>query len=373
MSIQKLVTSFTTSCWIPSCKTLIAFMKTLDKKISNFQLYFNSKKYNSTNKVSFSDKERYDVFVEQLVEQIKTDETIKLFTSNYENWIKELILCLKSEYVYNSLNSNFLKGSYGKMIDDFNRILLPKSASDDDNEETDDPTENLKKQVKNYSLDFEILIKECVENGFKLYKSVHINQEDDDTPIKDEMLNIQNPVFSIYAFTQLKIVGLWISETSLEYEEIPVEEFINYITTMSFNLNPEHLTNMDTIKRNYINKQFDLFKSHVKLLTNANSLFFYTAEYLHSADYNSYSELQFLNAVNSFPTSFEDYTRNAFVLFYFNKSETVSVNTFWVTSKPIELTLSEYDKGLFSWTNSTCEEFLSSDELYKDASLSILH
>lgn len=142
---------------------------------------------------------------------------------------------------------------------------------------------------------------------------------------------------------------------------------------MSFNLNPEHLTNMDTIKRNYINKQFDLFKAHVNMLSRSNSLFFYNATYLHSSDYNSYSELQFLNAVNSFPTSFEDYTRNAFALFYFIKSDCVTVDTFWITSKPVEQILSDYDKNLFDWKESSCDDFLTSSEKYKNANLSMLH
>lgn len=382
MSIQKLVTGFTTSCWIPSCKALVAFMKTVDKKIPNFQLYFNAKKYNSTNKVTLSDKERYDVLVEQIVEQIISDESLKIFVVDHYKWIQELIKFFKSELIYNSLSDNFTKGAYGKMVDDFNRILNPKNSGDDD-EETEDPTEELKKQVKNYSQDFIKVVEECVSNGYKLYKSVHNNQEDDDTPIKEEMLKIEVPVFSVYAFRKVyyedfdcienKLFGLWISEKHLDYEEITLDEYSSLIQNIPFNLNPEHLTNMDTIKRNYINKQFDLFQVHVKMLVRSNSLFFYSAKYLHSADYNSYTDLQFSNAVNSFPTGFENYTRNAFALFYFDKKDTVDVKTFWITSKPVELTLSDYDKNLFDWKESSCNEFLSSSELYKDASLSMLH
>jgi hypothetical protein len=383
MSIQKLISSFTTSCWIPSCKTLVAFMKTLDKKIPNFQLYFNAKKYNSTNKVNLSDKERYDIFVEQLIEQVFAEKSLEMHTFNYGKWIYELTNCLKSEVVYMILSANFLKGSYGKMVDDFNRILLPKSSGDDDDDDAIDPTENLKKQVKNYSQDFDKIVEECILNGYKLYKSIHNNQEDDDTPIKEEMLKQEHQLFSIYAFravyyedfncSQNKLLGLWISNKSLEYPEIALDEYLALVKDIPFNLNPEHLTNMDTIKRNYINKQFDLFKSHVRLLTNANSLFFYTAKYLHSDDYNTYNDLQYSNAINSFPSSFEDYTRNAFALFYFDKKETVNVNSYWITSKPVELTLTDYDKNLFDWKESTSDEFLLSSELYKDAILSMLH
>jgi hypothetical protein len=380
--IPSLITGFTTSCWVPSAKALIVFLKTLDKKIPNFQLFFNAKKYNSTNKVSLSDKERYDVMVEQLIEQVCIEESFKIHTFNYGKWIYELTRCLKSEIVYGNLSSNFLKGSYGKMIDDFNRILLPKSSGDDD-DETEDPTENLKKYIKNYSQDFDKIVKECVSNGYKLYKSIHLNQEDDDTPIKEEMLKQEHPVFSIYAFreiyyedfncTKCKLLGLWISDKVLEYPEIDLDEYLALIKDIVFNLNPEHLTNMDTIKRNYVNKQWDSFKAHVKMLESNNSLFFYKAIYSHSADYDSYSELQFANAVNSFPISFEDYTKNAFGIFYFDKGENVTVTTYWITSKPIEQVFSSYDKGLFDWIKSDCSEFLTSGELHLGASTSMLH
>jgi hypothetical protein len=381
MSIPSLITSFTTSCWVPSAKALVSFLKTLDKKIPNFQLFFNAKKYNSTNKVSLSDKERYDVFVEKIVEQVYTEESLKIHTFNYEKWIYELTRCLKSEVVYNILSANFLKGSYSKMIDDFNRILLPKSSDDDD--ETEDPVENLKKCVKNYSQDFDKIVEECILNGYKLYKSTHLNQEDDDTPIKEEMLKLEVPVFSIYAFrtvnsedfnfTKNKILGLWISDKILEYPEINLDEYLALVKDIPFNLNPEHLTNMDTIKRNYVNKQLDAFKAHVKMLESNNSLFFYKAIYSHSADYDSYSELQFANAVGSFPISFEDYTKNAFGLFYFDKNDHVTVTTYWITSKPIEQVFSSYDKGLFDWNSSNCDDFLSSSELHSGASTSMLH
>ena len=77
--MQKLIINFTTSCWIPSCKALITFMKTLDKKIPNFQLYFNAKKYNSTNKVNITDKERYDALIGEIVTLVRAEESLKVY------------------------------------------------------------------------------------------------------------------------------------------------------------------------------------------------------------------------------------------------------------------------------------------------------
>lgn len=375
MSIPKLITNFTTSCWIPCAKALIAFFKTLDKTIPNFQLYFNAKKYNSTNKINITDKERYDIFIEQMVEQVFTKEVGKIYTTSFDHWIRELILCLKSEQVYSVTSVNFLKGSYGKMIDDFNRIMLPKS-SDDEDDSSLDPTEQLKKYVLYYSQDFTNVLEECVSNGYKLYKSIHLNQEDnEDTVICNEMLNKTVQVFSIYSWNtgKDKIYGLWVCDKDLEYEQITLDTFVNLLQNSSFNLNPEHLTNMDTIKRNYVNRQIDLFKSHVKMLESGNSLYFYKGIYSHSADYDSYSELQFANAINSFPISFEDYTKNAFALFYFDKREHVTLTSYWITSKPVEQVLADYDRELFNWVESNSAEFLSSSELHQGQHISMLH
>jgi len=375
MSINKLVSSFSTNCWVPSAKALVGILKTLDKKIPNFQVFFNSKKYNSTNKVTFSDKERYDVLVSELVKLVATEDSLKPFTVSFDSWVSELESCLKLEQVYNLLSPNFLKGSYAKMIDDFNRLLVPKNTDDDDDESLD-PTENLKKWVKNYSQDFDTVLDECVKSGLLLYKSENTTSEDDISPVCEQMLNLKNTVFSIYSMNGTdKIIALWVSDKPLEFQPIDFKDYIDTLTnpSCSFSLNPEHQTNMDTIKRNYINKQYDLFKSHVKLLIRTGSLCFYKAEYLHSKDYDTYSELQFSNAINSFPLSFEDYTKNAFALFYFNKGEKVTVSTYWITSKPVDQVLSTYDKELFNWTESNCEEFLSASVQHVGDGSSILH
>ena len=375
MSIQKIISSFTTSCWTSSVKTLVLFLKTLDKKLPNFQLFLNAKKYNSTNKVNFSDKERYDVFVTELVKLVQTEDSLKSFCINFDNWILELESCLKQEQIYNLLSTNFLKGSYSKMIDDFNRILVPKNKDEDDDDNID-PMDNLKKCVKNYSQDFENVLEECVNNGFLLYKSEHGTIDEDVLPICEQMLNQENPVFSIYSIDNSdKIFALWVSDKSLEFQSVDYNEYIAHLTNVSYTfcLNPEHQTNMDTLKRNYINKQTDLFRSHVKMLSRSGSLYFYKGNYLHSKDYDNYSELQFSNLVNSFPVNFEDYAKNTFALFYFTKGENVTVDTFWITSKPVEQILSVYDHALFDWIDSNCDKFLSASVNHTENNFSMLH
>jgi hypothetical protein len=367
------------SAWVPLCKALISFVKGYDKKIPNFQLYFNAKKYNSFHSVNLTDRERYNMLMNTIIEFLMVEEILQNFILDVNEFKKELRKCLQSEIIYNALYSNFSKGAFGKMCDDLNRQFIPKKTNDDDDIETEepeeDPIDNLKKQVKYYSYDFEKLLVDCNISGYKFYeyKIKRIDESEDDTIIKEEMLIKDIPVFSIYRMDNDNIYSLWISQSPLDYTEITVNEFIDFIKQSQYSLNPEHLTNIDTIKRNYINKQFDLFTRHSQLLIRSNSLFFYNASYLHSADYNDYNELQFINAVNCFPTSFEDYVRNTFAIFYFDKQDVVNINSFWITTKPIELIMSEYDKNLFIWKEITCNDFITSNELNKNLPSSMLH
>lgn len=378
MSVLELVSNFNDSCWIPMAKALTPFLKTLDKKIPNFQLYFNAKKYNSTNKVDFTDKERYDSLVNSIVKLVEESGLFVDFTVCHNDWIKELNNCMCMEQVYNVLSVNFLKGSYAKMIDDFNRVMIPKKASDDDENDEPDPTENLKKCVKNYSQNFLKLVESNYKSGYKLYLNYLTTKDEHTETLCSQMLSIKSNVFSIYAVkSSSQILGLWVSECELNDSTFELIDYNTYALILTnqkytFNLNPEHLTNLDTIKRNWVNKQFELFVKHTEQINKTDNLYFYKAYYLYATDYDSYSELQFTNAVNSFPVSFEDYTRNAFALFYFSRNP-LKVECYWITTKPIEQTLSEYDKSLFDWKTSTVDEFVDSKNVSEDVLISILH
>jgi hypothetical protein len=375
LTIQNLITEFTTSQWTTSCKSLISLMKTYDKKISNLQLYFNAKKFNNTNKVDYTDFQRYNKLIEQIIILLTTEETLKNYCSNFDFYIQEISQCLITEQIYEVLKPNFMKGSYSKMIDDFNRILLPKTTADDDEEK--DPTENMKKYIKGYSQNFINILEEYIANGFYIYKKeLQIEEIDNESVLTNELfklLKYNAKIFSIYTQIDKSYLTLWISNQKLDYENIELNEFIHYIEKYVFTINPEHLTNMDTIKRNYINKQTDLLNYHVNLLLNDNSLFFYKADYLHSADYNNYTELQYANAINSFPTNFEDYARNTFALFYFDKIDEVKISSFWITNKPIQNILPKYEYELFHWNETCFQEFINSSSLFSNAKLTILH
>ena len=115
--ISQLLTSFSSNCWIPFSKALIPYLKTLDKVIPDFQLYFNGKKFNSTKKLNLSDKERYDQLIDQIIFLVNTNDQFKQYSTNYVKFIEELGYTLKSDNVYSLLSTNFTKGSYGKMVD----------------------------------------------------------------------------------------------------------------------------------------------------------------------------------------------------------------------------------------------------------------
>jgi hypothetical protein len=379
MSISDLVTSFTTSCWIPLSKAIIQILKTADKIVPNFQSYLTVKKYNSMKKITEStDKERYDDLIDRLIEVVASNTSFESFVTNYSEYIVELTNCMKSDAVYSSLETNFTKGAYGKMIDDFNRVLVPKKTDDDDG---DDPAESLKTYVKTFSNDFGKVLEKFISEGGHLYTGSHDKTDDSVTDVANLMLDIacnNIQVFGVYSVAGESVVTLWASNKEMsKFAEITFSNFLSKIDTNTFELNPEHYTNMETLKRNLINKQWDLFEKHYTMLNNQSGIYFYKATYKHSDDYGKLDETQLRNTVNCYPNNYEDHTRVAFAVFYFRKNtEDVDMWSYWMTTKKVDDFLSKYDSDLFDWTLIDHAEFtnvISVTDLPENVQKSVLH
>lgn len=379
MSVSELVTSFTTSCWIPLSKLIISILKTADKVVPNFQSYMTAKKYYSMKKITSStDKERFDDLIDRLLEVVTSTATFESYVTSYTDYILELGNCLKSDIVYGLLETNFTKGAYGKMIDDFNRILLPKKINDDD--DGDDPTESLKTYVKTFSNDFSIVLDKFIENGGYLYTGTCKKTEDPVPTVANLMLdlacaNVQ--AFGVYSVSADDVQTLWASKDNMsEYTPITRDEFLSKIDTNTFELNPEHHTNMDTLKRNLINKQWDLFGKHYILVNNQTPAYFYKATYRHPGDFARLDEIQLRNTVNCYPNNYEDHTRVAFATFYFKKNTDVELTSYWMTTKKNTDFLSEFDVNLFDWEVIDCATFVgvvSATDLPDNVQKSVLH
>lgn len=369
-----LQTAFDTNCWIPLSKAVVAVLRTGDKTVPNLQAYFNAKKYNSTFKPEspVDEKGRYDTLMSQLCLLVLSHRSeYDMFTTNFEKYISELENVMQSDSIFELLQSGFSKGSFKSLIDDFNRILLPKSLDD----ESDDPLESVKNYVKPYSSNFIDMVDVLNKSGTHLFLSMYeTDLEDDFSGPMNDMLSCNSPVFSIYtSFTtgeKYCLTSLWLSCDNIPFaKEIGFDDFVTTLQNNLFQLNPCHLTNLDTLKRNYVNKDFDSFKKNTNLIIDClqTPLHFVKATYKFGSDFDKYDELQYTNATQSFPNGFEDYTKYAFVLFFFTKDVTsgsVVVTTYWLTTKNIVDLLPKSDFDSFEFIDSNIDEFLNATSKY---------
>lgn len=373
MSQQELIKAFTTSCWQPLSKELIKTMKTLDKEIPNFQLYFNAKKYNNSKKQQYSDIERYKYFIDAMIDQLIIKNDFDKYLLNKQLFFDNLKICFKSAYeTIDTISVNFLKSSYQNMVNNFNRILNPIISDDDDNENEEkiDVTEDLKHYVKSYAHNFIELLNLYIGTEGHLYES-----NDDLENIKNKMFEFSMNKISVLNIYSDKIT-LWISKQELEnYKNINIETFMKYIDTDCFNLNPIHSTNLDTLKRCYMNKQKDLFVLYLTVLNNNKKIYLYKTDYKFNAEFTELNEMQLNNRINSFPKSLEDYEKLCLAIFYFNKSETIVMNGYWLLLDDVENVIGSFDRDAFIWTEITNDVFVNNifNNVSDNVQISILH
>lgn len=387
MSFTNLIKEFTTNSWIPMCKVLVPLMKTADKSIPNFLSYMNAKKFAQMQKVelsSITDKNRYDVLMDVFVEFLKTKiDTFEKFLTDVDDFMVELIVFLKSDNIYETVKENFTKGAFGKMIDDLNRVLNPKKSSDDD-DETEDPTEKLKTLVKQFSLDFEKLLTEHIDNGAYLYMTTHLIDNVGDTLLDISDDNIS--VFSLYNAKETNSIALWLSyNDSLEkyFKDIDsidttlnMSVYMNHVMSNTFVLNPKHYTNLDTLKRYFTSKDFGMFSRHLNLLKLSNTFYFYKSSYKHNDDFNDYDELKLRNAITSFPNNFEDYAKTTMTLFEFTQTKPINITGYWLLSNEFDKVISLSDRELFDFTVLDTETYIqeiSKLESNDDVVVSMVH
>uniref|UniRef100_A0A6C0EAC6 Uncharacterized protein n=1 Tax=viral metagenome TaxID=1070528 RepID=A0A6C0EAC6_9ZZZZ len=411
MEVQNLVTLFTTSCWSPLTKQLIQFMKTCDKDTKAFM---NAKQYtkmkidqskseetksDEPKKLSFTDRDRYNDLVTQICSYVKTQEQLRDFTTDFDLFNTELLNCLKLDSVYELLQTNFAKGSYGKMIDDFNRILNPKKTGGDDDEEDEDITENIKTYVKSFSPDLLKAVDELIKSGWLVIVE-SINRHDEfsyfpkvDLSDEDEVVNVLqermfglaifhgHQIFSIYSISENKHVFLTdklVTDGSTCYNasmKDPVT-FINEVNKNVYTLNPVHLINFDTFKRTFFSGK--AYLEVLSMLNRKTPCKFYKGKYLASDDYNDYDELKLTNAIKSFSVGYEDYAKFAMAFFFFDKVDgKITVNAYWMLTKDLS-SISEFDRSGFEWNEITnILEFFDAVNNYdnpdKHYGVSVLH
>jgi len=348
-SVQNLINAYTGDCFNPLVKTIITQFR--DKQFVQLATDFmNAKKYKSKNP-NATDESRFNDLINNLINAIKETTQLNPYIKN--GFYEELALFLNSHY--DVLQDTFTKGAYPKMIDALNRIFNPKKTKDDDDEDDDNVFENLRKYIKTYSPTFNTLL-----NDFKLYHHTYDleNKDPDDFFTKEiiEMYKNNYIVFNLYHNNH----ALWCFHNPNDnFTSLTVEEFMNYIDQTEYTMNSAHYTTLETIKRDYIGKSFDTLKTHLQMIPN---LYFYHGNYNNNSDFNQLNDLQLRNAIQGFPNGFDDdIAKKCLAIFCFNGSEqNIILNSFWLTTQPLNNILNETDYNAFEWTTFNADTFVNS-------------
>lgn len=343
-TIQELTSDFTFDCFSPMAKELVALFRS--KQFSDLAtIFMNAKKYKVKSPES-TDDSRFGDLVTELVNAVKTNGSLNKFINN-EQFYESLLTFMKNQY--DNLSDTFLRGAYPKMIDAFNRIVNPKKAqNDEDDDDTEDPLDELKSHVKNYSPE----VNDHLQH-FKLYFKEDASKSDDYSNFYSGLMIdfYAKNISAFNIFSNEKSLWCFINDDNLDktnFTSISVEQFMEYLQKDTYTMNPVHYTTLDTIKRDYSAKSFDLMKIHIKMLQSLN---FYEGVYKSNDGLKELNELQVRNTIQGFPSGFDDdVTKNCMAVFKFGgEVGNVKLTSYWITKKPLVDFLNESDRNAFDW------------------------
>lgn len=364
VNIQELVSDFSFDCFIPLTKGLISFFRE-KHTIILVSHFMNTKEY-KTKVPTSTNNSRFNDLVTELITLVKENGLLNQFINNNQ-FYETLLIFMKNQY--DNLSDTFLKGSYSKMIDTFNRIINPKKNDEDDE---DDPLDELKVYIKNYSPEIINHI-----SNFKLYFREISDDTDDYNDIYVKiMIDFYEKGISVFGiYSNKKSLWCFIDDNQIDksqFTNISVDKFMECLQKDTYIMNSVHYTTLDTIKRDYIAKSFDLIKIHIKMIP---SLKFYEGLYKNNDDMNELNELQLRNTIQGFPNGFDDdVSKNCMVIFKFNGYiGNLDLVSYWITKKPIENILNNNDLNAFIWKDIDETMFISNIMSSSTIGTSCLH
>lgn len=327
-----LINAIETSCWTQCAKTLIALLRAVPKE--SYETFLNKKRF-----PGMSDRERYLAMCNFLVTHINfpSDD----YTLNPSLFLEQLISVMDQSFAL--LEDPFKKGSYTKMVDAFNRVLLPKDEDDADF------TEGLRRYVLNVA-EIRKQLKRYRDEGYEI---IERNGEVDTFMLSKSCGQV------VLGLTYDKHCILLLPPTATS-EETEIRLTDNEFLTLLDNPvvpSTNYYTNLESLKRDFINRQEQAFRAHSSYLHQFGGFRFYNASYKYESDFNDYDELRLTNAINNFPVNYEDYSKQAFAVFNFTKTpEGVTVNSQWIVTEE----LPDSVKELYTWKEIFPEEFFFS-------------
>jgi hypothetical protein len=375
-----LVSSFSSSCEPKFNKDVGKWFGTANKKIKDFQTFFVKKKYRKSHPDA-TDRSRYDDMMSTLVATLSEVDEFQKYLVLPSEYFAGLSLAFCSDDGFEQFQANFKKGSYKALAQQLNRVFNPKNKNPSD---VLDSVTELKSFIKPFAEEFDAQLRTFTDtHKFYTYTTTTSDPNVDLHQLAVRMYNDGVRMFGVMqepddsASDKVTCTSFFVTDSVLGqdgFSEVTVDDFLTSVCKEKYVLNPLHYTNMDTLKRDFMSKNKEMFNVHADVFGSTTKLYYYTAHYNHADDYNRLNDDTISNGMGGLVQAFSDYSKKTLAVFVFNgEIGNVSVDSYWLTTQSSDEMMSEFDHSAFTWKDSTFVEF--TDNMATDGTLGtvVLH
>jgi len=140
-----------------------------------------------------------------------------------------------------------------------------------------------------------------------------------------------------------------------EYGKLTYDYIEALFENHTFSLNIAHETNLDTLKRNYMAKNYDLFRENLVMLYRTGIVSLAQSSYKRCKDFNNNDMLAQL--IDSFPEGFAEKAKKCFAVFTFDgTTDNVKMTSYWITTGTVNDILDKFDYDCFDWQEMSLNE-----------------
>ena len=446
--ITKLVPLFLTKCvnefntnlkkYFTATKPSIYDKFTQKKQYNKFHRTAHTEKNDGTDYVVPTDRDRYNALMKAIVEDIQKTGSCEKYLQYPDVYFNKMYDIFCSDETFSVMEGEFKKGAKGILLQLGKVFNIEKS-------DTLDGIDELMIMVKQFQIDsdktagFDTILKASA-NDIYMYARTDESKDPSNETDEERMEFINSLAFPIFdngintlCFyedkTNEKFTSFWLTDNKLgdEFHKVTCDEILSALTRSSFSTGNLYYTNLVSIKRNYMKKNFDMIRHNAYMLKTASAtykerndvftidsdnptdLHFYHGTYKMCDGMNEIPEGNISNAIMGFPQSFGELSDYAFASFLFNgEVGNIKIDSYWIFSQSREALmatikkektvekedgddndkdddndnatqmkaryiLSEDDNNAFDWTELSIDEFIERVQQRGTMGTSCLH
>ena len=395
VTTQSLSKEFTTSCFTPMAKEMVAVLRTADKGVPNFQNFTNAKKYLKDH-AGATDTDRYNDLIATIFQFVSDSGKVDHYLLDKTTFFTSLTEFIQSDEIFEVVSDLFTKGQYAKIVDKINRILNPDTKKDD---EVYEAITDLNPLVQQYSMSFEDTLKSFSESGGHLYSQLYMLSESETSEdivksVVYELCKGVHDFFGIYKeeTDHVKVFVASVRPLALDCTlscDLPIAdnfaptdltEFTTAVKTNLFEvISPDTFVSLMALKKIFVTRsnvnRFVDFSQMLEMVSGRTPLSFYKASYVENANFAEIKEESLPNILKGVLQGFEEQAKNALTVFVLDGSAgNLVLTSYWLTKGSIESVVkSDFDREAYTWETITAEQFVGSMDVQGSVDTIVLH